>query len=109
MPVVCPNLLPPYRFLVKFLTDGLKLLGLILHLLALLIIVDSKLLQSLENLLDLVLGGLVLCLQAIQFCLQVLMVTARRSQKLQVKEKGVAGIISLIDLPIKTNYFSTIE
>lgn len=91
------NVLPSHRFLVKLLTDGLKLLGLILHLLALLIIVDSELLQSLQNFLHLVFGGLVLCLQAVQFCLQVLMVTARGSQKLQVEEKGVVGITSFID------------
>lgn len=87
-----PKFPPAHRFLVEFLTDGLKLLGLILHLLALLIIVDSQLLQSLENLLHLVLGGLVLCLQAVQFCLQVLMVAARGSQKLQVAEKSVVRL-----------------
>lgn len=84
-----PNLRAAHRFLVELLTNGLKLLGLILHLLALLIIVDSQLLQSLENLLHLILGGLVLCLQAVEFCLQVLMVAARGGQKLQEEEKCV--------------------
>lgn len=79
---------PAHRFLVKLLADGLKLLGLILHLLALLVIVHSQLLQRLEHLLHLVLGGLVLCLQAVQLCLEVLVVAARGSQELQAEEKS---------------------
>ena len=70
------HLSPAYRFLVKLLTDGLKLLGFILHLLALLVVVDGQLLQSLEHLLHLVLGGLVLCLQAVQLSLEVLVIAA---------------------------------
>ena len=72
-----------YRFLAKLLTDGFKLLGLILHLLALLVIVDSQLLQGLQHLLHLLLRGLILCLQAVQLSLEVLMITTGGSQELR--------------------------
>lgn len=64
-----------HRFLVKLLTDVLKLLGLILHLLALLVIVDGKFLQRLQHLLHLLLRCFVLHLQTHQLCLQVVVVS----------------------------------
>lgn len=64
-----------HRFLVKLLTEGLKLLGLILHLLALLVIVDGKFLQRLQHLLHLLLRRFVLHLQTRQLCLQVVVVS----------------------------------
>lgn len=72
-----------HRFLVELFADGLKLLGLVLHLLTLLVVVHSQLLQSLEDLLHLIFGGLVLRLQAVQLCLEVLVISAGGGQELE--------------------------
>lgn len=88
-------LLSAHRFLVELLADGLKLLRLILHFLALLVVVYGQLLQSLEHLLHLVLGGLVLSLQAVQLGLEVLVITARGGEKLQEAEKKVLCLLLL--------------
>lgn len=74
-----------HRFLVELFTDGLKLLGLVFHLLTLLVVVHSQLFQSLEDLLHLIFGGLVLCLQTVQLCLEVLVIAARGGQELEIR------------------------
>lgn len=78
-PRACGSLSQAHRFLAELLADGLKLLGFILHLLALLVIVDGQLLQSLQHLLHLLLGGFVFSLQAVQLCLEVLVIATGRS------------------------------
>lgn len=83
-----------HRFLVELLADGLKLLRLVLHFLALLVIVYGQLLQSLEHLLHLVLGGLVLSLQAVQLGLEVLVVTARGGEKLQREKVSLCLLLT---------------
>lgn len=82
------NVFPAHRFLVELLADGLKLLGLVFHFLALLVVIHSQLLQSLEDLLHFILGGLVLRLQTVQLCLEVLVIAARGRQELETFRKS---------------------
>lgn len=66
-----------YRFFVQFFAESFKLSGFVLHLLAFLVIVDSQLLQGLQNLLHLLLGRFILSQQAVQLGLQHVVVTLR--------------------------------
>lgn len=80
-----------YRFLAQLLANGLKFLGLVLHLLTLLVVVDGQLLQSLQHLLNLLLGGLVLCLEAVQLSLQVLVIAAGGGEELQTESRSLTS------------------
>lgn len=66
-----------YRFFVQFFAESFKLSGLVLHLLAFLVIVDSQFLQGLQNLLHLLFGRFILSKQAVQFGLQDVVVPLR--------------------------------
>jgi len=66
----------------------------LLHLLALLVVVDGQLLQRLQHLLHLVLRRLVLRLQTVQLRLEVLVISAGRAEKLQTGERS--GVLFLV-------------
>lgn len=65
-----------YHFLGQLVRQELVLQALLLHLLALLVIVDGQLLKSLQHLLHLSLGTVALHLQPAEFRLDLVAVTA---------------------------------
>ena len=65
-----------HLFLHKFLGERLKLLVLVVNLLRLLVVVDGQLLESLEDLLHLLLSALVLLLDPVHLLLEQLVVPA---------------------------------
>lgn len=75
-------MLMTYHFLSQLISQQLVLQAFLLHLLALLVVVDGQLLQSLKHLLHLSLGTITLHLQPAQLSLNLVSVTTRRGHQL---------------------------
>lgn len=87
------NLRSTHRLVLQLLGQQQVCFISLLHLPALLVIVDGQLLQSLQHLLHLLLGQIVLRLQPTQLLLDLLVVAPRRRQ--QLKRPTQKGVIML--------------